>query len=149
LAILNAASIFGRTIPNFIADKFGPFNLLIPCSAITGVLIFAMFGIKSSGALIVFSILYGFFSGAYVSLISPIFVSLSKNMQEIGIRLGVAFAIVGFAALTGTPIAGALLSSQLIWWRPIAFSGIMVLAGSVALVVARGIQVKRKGHSLV
>lgn len=149
LAILNAASIFGRTIPNFVADRFGPFNLLIPCSAITGVLIFAMFGIKSSAALIIFSILYGFFSGAYVSLISPVVISLAKNMQEIGIRLGLAFAIVGFAALTGTPIAGALLSSKLTWWRPITYSGIVVLAGCVALTVARGIVAKRKGTSFV
>ncbi|CAE6526141.1 unnamed protein product, partial [Rhizoctonia solani] len=123
LAILNAASIFGRTIPNFVADKFGPFNLLIPCSAISGALIFAMFGIKSAGALIVFSILYGFFSGAYVSLISPVFISLANGFHEIGIRMGLAFAIVGFAALTGTPIAGALLGRELTWWRPIVFSG--------------------------
>ncbi|CAE6412108.1 unnamed protein product [Rhizoctonia solani] len=149
LAILNAASIFGRTIPNFIADKLGPFNLLIPCSAISGALIFAMFGIKSTGALIVFSILYGFFSGAYVSLISPMIISLANGFHEIGIRLGLAFAIVGFAALTGTPIAGALLTRELIWWRPIVFSAIVVLGGSMMLCVARGIQAKRKGTALV
>ncbi|KAF8598020.1 MFS general substrate transporter [Ceratobasidium sp. AG-I] len=149
LAILNAASIFGRTIPNFIADKFGPFNLLIFCSMVTGALIFAMFGVNSSGSLIAFSILYGFFSGAYVSLISPIFVSLSKNMQEIGIRLGLAFAIVGFAALIGTPISGALLTGNLIWWRPLTFAGIVVLSGSFSLAMARHIVVKRKGTQLV
>ncbi|KAF8595642.1 MFS general substrate transporter [Ceratobasidium sp. AG-I] len=149
LAILNAASIFGRTLPNFIADKLGPFNLLIACSMITGALIFAIFGIKSSGALIAFSILYGFFSGAYISLISPIFVSLSKNMQEIGIRLGIAFAILGLAALVGTPISGALLSDELTWWKPITFSGIIVLAGTATMAIARQIQVRRKGHSLV
>ncbi|KAB5592443.1 transport protein [Ceratobasidium theobromae] len=149
LAILNAASIFGRTIPNFVADKLGPFNLLIPCSGITAVLIFAMFGVKSSGALIVFSILYGFFSGAYVSLITPVVISLAKNMQEIGVRLGIAFAIVGFAALTGTPIAGALLTSRLQWSRPITFSAVVVLAGCAALGIARGIHSRRKGSALV
>ncbi|CAE7162652.1 unnamed protein product, partial [Rhizoctonia solani] len=148
LAILNAASIFGRTIPNFIADKLGPLNLLIPCSAISGALIFAMFGIKSAGALIVFSILYGFFSGAYVSLISPVIISLANGFHEIGIRLGLAFAIVAFAALTGTPIAGALLTRELIWWRPIVFSAIVVLGGCTMLCVARGIQAKRKGTAL-
>ncbi|KAG8745514.1 hypothetical protein FRC10_007861 [Ceratobasidium sp. 414] len=149
LAILNAASVFGRTIPNFVADKIGPFNLLIPCSAITGALIFAMFGVKSSGALIAFSIMYGFFSGAYISLISPLIIGLASNMSEIGIRLGIAFAIVSFAALTGTPIAGALLTDDLLWWRPITFSGIVVLAGSAVLTSARAMQAKRKGHQLV
>jgi len=34
LPILNAASLFGRIIPNFLADKTGPLNMLIPCSII-------------------------------------------------------------------------------------------------------------------
>ncbi|KAG9091461.1 hypothetical protein FRC06_000557 [Ceratobasidium sp. 370] len=84
LTILNAASIFGRTIPNLLADKFGIFNVIIPCSAIVGVLVFAMFGVTSVGALIAFSILYGFFSGAFVSLISPMFVALARHMHEVG-----------------------------------------------------------------
>ncbi|KAF8610236.1 MFS general substrate transporter [Ceratobasidium sp. AG-I] len=149
LAILNAASIFGRTIPNFIADKYGPFNLLIPCATIAGVLIFAMFGVKSSGSLVIFAILYGFFSGAYISLIPPVFISLSRNMQEIGLRLGLAFAVLGLSALTGTPIAGALLTDHFMWWRPIMFSGIVVLVGAALLLAARRIQVQRKGVSLV
>ncbi|QRV97743.1 major facilitator superfamily transporter [Ceratobasidium sp. AG-Ba] len=149
LAILNAASVLGRTIPNFIADKHGPFNLLIPCSAISGVLIFAMFGIKSSGALIVFSILYGFFSGAYISLVIPLVASLARDISEIGIRLGIGFAVNGIAALTGTPIAGALLTEELKWWRPITFGGVVILAGTVVLVVARDMQVKHKGNQRV
>ncbi|QRV86674.1 major facilitator superfamily transporter [Ceratobasidium sp. AG-Ba] len=149
LAILNAASVFGRTVPNFVADKYGPLNLLIPCATISGILIFAMFGVKSSSALIVFGLLYGFFSGAYISLVSPVFVSLSRNMQEIGMRMGLAFFVLGFSALTGTPIAGALLSPRFDWWKPIMFSGIVVLAGAALLVAARAVQVKRKGTSLV
>ncbi|QRW12306.1 transporter MCH4 [Ceratobasidium sp. AG-Ba] len=149
LAILNAASVLGRTIPNFIADKHGPFNLLIPCSAISGVLIFAMFGIKSSGALIVFSILYGFFSGAYISLVIPLVASLARDISEIGIRLGIGFAVNGIAALTGTPIAGALLTEELKWWRPITFGGVVILGGTVVLVVARDMQVKHKGNQRV
>ncbi len=26
ITIMNAASVFGRTVPNFLADKYGPFN---------------------------------------------------------------------------------------------------------------------------
>ncbi|QRV85479.1 major facilitator superfamily transporter [Ceratobasidium sp. AG-Ba] len=123
LAILNASSIFGRTIPNLLADKFGIFNVIIPCSAIVGVLVFAMFGVKSAGALIVFSILYGFFSGAFVSLISPMFVALARHMHEVGARLGLGFAVVGIATLIGTPISGALLTDENLWYRPIVFAG--------------------------
>jgi len=28
--ILNAGSVFGRTLPNILSDKIGPFNVIIP-----------------------------------------------------------------------------------------------------------------------
>lgn len=31
LSILNAASVFGRVLPNFLADSFGPMNLMVSC----------------------------------------------------------------------------------------------------------------------
>lgn len=149
LAILNAASVFGRTIPNFMADKVGIFNVIIPCSGVVGVLIFAMFGVKSPGALIVFSILYGFFSGAFVSLISPMFIALARHMHEVGARLGLGFAVVGIAALVGTPISGALLTDENLWYRPIVFAGVVVLAGTACLLGARIMHAKDKGHPYV
>lgn len=30
VAILNAASVFGRTLPNWVSDKTGPLNVVIP-----------------------------------------------------------------------------------------------------------------------
>ena len=64
IAILNGASIFGRTILNMLADRVGPLNVLWPVAAVTAALIFVMFSVTSTGATIVFSIFYGFFSGA-------------------------------------------------------------------------------------
>ncbi|KAG8710106.1 hypothetical protein FRC09_000303 [Ceratobasidium sp. 395] len=149
LTILNAASIFGRTIPGLLADKFGIFNVIIPCSAIVGVLVFAMLGVTSVGALIVFSILYGFFLGAFVSLISPMFVALARHMHEVGLRLGFGFGVVGIAALVGTPITGALLTDANLWYRPIIFAAIVVLAGTGCLMAARIIHARDKGSPFV
>ncbi|KAG9119207.1 hypothetical protein FRC07_005859, partial [Ceratobasidium sp. 392] len=149
LTILNAASIPGRTIPNFISDRVGVFNVMIPCSAVAGVLVFAMFGIHSSGALVVFSILYGFFSGSFFSLMSPMIVALAKHMHEVGTRLGFAFTFIGIATLIGTPISGALLTDGYLWYRPIIFAGIAILTGSACLAVARYLHANHKGHALV
>ncbi|QRV93588.1 major facilitator superfamily transporter [Ceratobasidium sp. AG-Ba] len=149
LTILNAASILGRTFPNFISDRIGVFNVMIPCSTIGGVLVFAMFGVKSSGALVVFAVLYGFFSGSFFSLMSPLIVSLADHMHEVGLRLGFAFTVIGIATLIGTPISGALLSDNYTWYRPIVFCGILFLAGSGCLVVARGMHARHKGLFLV
>lgn len=65
IAILNGASIPGRIIPSFIADKTGAYNALIPVSFAIGVLIFGILGIGHSvAAVTIFTILYGFFVGA-------------------------------------------------------------------------------------
>lgn len=40
--ILNAASVFGRTLPNWLSDKTGPLNILIPGSMVCGVLVLCM-----------------------------------------------------------------------------------------------------------
>lgn len=63
LTIQNAASIFGRTVPNIFADKFGGLNILVLMTTGTAVLVFAMFGLTDVGGVAVFAILYGFFSG--------------------------------------------------------------------------------------
>ncbi|CAN6623041.1 riboflavin transporter Mch5p [Trichomonascus vanleenenianus] len=110
VTILGAGSIFGRICPNFIADKTGAINILIPCTAISAVLAFAWIGIKDSVGLIVFAVLFGFFSGSYVSLPPPCIASMTKDMSLIGTRLGMTFFVGGFGMLVGSPVAGALIS---------------------------------------
>ncbi|EJU01044.1 MFS general substrate transporter [Dacryopinax primogenitus] len=138
LAMINAASIFGRTLPNLLADKFGPITVLIPCSVVTGAIVFAVLGIKNVGGLVIVCILYGFWSGAYVSLVGPMYASMADSLSEIGLRMGLAFAFLGFSALIGTPIDGALLGDgpDYTWWKAILFSGVTMLSGCALLVVA-------------
>ncbi|KAJ8518626.1 hypothetical protein ONZ45_g4304 [Pleurotus djamor] len=84
ITIMNASSVFGRTIPNFLGDKFGPFNVMIPSTVISGGLIYAMFGASTTGGLITFAILYGFFSGGFVSLCTPAAALFANDLSEMG-----------------------------------------------------------------
>ncbi|KAI0012432.1 MFS general substrate transporter [Xylariaceae sp. FL0662B] len=62
VAIFNAASIFGRVVPNALSDITGPFNIMAPCSVITGILEFSMISARGSqAALILLAVLAGFF----------------------------------------------------------------------------------------
>ncbi|KAF5363132.1 hypothetical protein D9758_008355 [Tetrapyrgos nigripes] len=138
LAILSAASLPGRLLPNIAADKWGPFNALLPCVGISGAMIFALYGTLKVGSMIVFVIIYGFFSGA------------SKGPHEIGIRFGIAYAIAGLGFLVGPPIDGQLIGTRnFVWSKAIIFSGITVLAGFFLLLLVRSMQEKRKGTKLV
>lgn len=150
LAILNGSSIPGRIIPNIIAQKFGVFNTQAFCVLACGVMIFALFGVNDSvGGLVIFAILYGFFSGGFLSLLAPVAAMLAKDESEMGLRLGFAYFISSVGILTGTPIAGALLGNTFPWWRAIVFSGVMMFAGLILVLVARTIYARRRGSNLV
>ena len=59
--------------------------------------------------------------------------------------MGLAFVCVGLAALTGTPIAGALLVRTPDFTAPIIFAGLSVIVGTLLLALARRDQVNFKG----
>lgn len=145
LAILNGASIFGRILPNLLLHSVGVYNLIFFCTAVSAALIFALFGVESVGSTAVFAILYGFFSGAFISLLSPMFSSLAKTPSEMGARMGIAFFFNGCATLLGNPVAGQLLGTSLTWWRPFVWSGVTVACGAFFLLVARGLVAASKG----
>lgn len=129
ISILNSASIFGRILPGFVADKFGNFLTLTGAGAATGIVLLCFMAIHSNAAIIVFCVLYGFFSGSIVSLLSPCFAQLAPQPNLIGAYLGMALSLVGLAGLTGTPICGALIG-QYGWNAAIIFSGVSVFVGA-------------------
>ncbi|ETW84736.1 MFS monocarboxylate transporter [Heterobasidion irregulare TC 32-1] len=149
LAIMNGASILGRTIPNFLADTVGPFNNFVPACLGPGIMLFALLGIRSTAGIVVFAIIYGFFTGAFVSLLAPTIATLTANKGEIGLRMGVAFFLTSFGSLFGTPVQGALLGTTFTWSRPIIFSAVMSVAGTVGVGIARQMVARRKGSQVV
>ena len=123
---LTSPSIFGRIIPGILADKFGRFNMQVVMSFLAAAIILAV-ALPASGnvAFIVFSALYGFASGAFVSLLPAQCAYISK-IEQIGVRTGVIFSILSFAGLIGNPIAGAISDHG-------GFNGLYIFAGVVML----------------
>jgi predicted MFS family arabinose efflux permease len=64
--ILNAGSVFGRTLPNWLSDKTGPFNLIVPGAFMCSILLFCMLSVHTVGGIVVVTLLFGFFSGMFV-----------------------------------------------------------------------------------
>lgn len=136
LSILNAASIIGRIIPGLLADHFGNLILLSISGFCTGILLLCWMAVKSNAAIIVFAALYGFCSGAIVSLLSPCIAQIAPHPSLIGAYLGMAFLIVGVSGLTGTPICGALIDGYG-WWAAMVFSGVAVFVGAGLVLVTK------------
>lgn len=70
--------------------------------------------------------------------------SLAKSQDEIGTRVGMGFLVMSFAALTGTPITDALLD-RYGFAAPIAFSGVVVLAGAAIFGTVMWMKRKEQG----
>jgi MFS family permease len=111
IAILNGASTVGRIVPNYVADKTGPLNMIVPCALISAILAYCWVAVKNKGGMIVFCILYGFFTGSFVSRPPTTIVTLSPRLEIVGTRMGMVFSVCGLGLLIGSPVAGAILGS--------------------------------------
>ena len=138
VSILNAASVFGRTLPAGLADKYGRFNVLVIAMVITTVLVLGMWIPASNNATIIaFAALFGFSSGSIVSVI-PACVAQLSDVRQIGVRTGTLFSFVSVAVLAGSPIGGQLIIADAGKYVKLQiFAGVMMSAGSVAFVVLR------------
>ncbi|KIW19544.1 hypothetical protein PV08_00116 [Exophiala spinifera] len=136
-SVMNAASVFGRVLPGIAADQVGPFNTMLVKGTCAGILLLCWPAIKSNAAIIVFAVLYGFFSGGIVSLMSPCFARITPHMNQFGTYLGMAMAVLGVAGLTGTPICGAMIQSYGGYSECAIFSGVVMLFGSLLVAWAR------------
>ncbi|KAH8651378.1 major facilitator superfamily domain-containing protein [Xylariales sp. PMI_506] len=139
--ILNGVGILGRVIPAIVADKVGNYNIAIMSAIVSGIICLALWmpG-HSTVALIVYLILFGFTSGGYVSLV-PALIAQISDIKEIGARTGSAYMVLSFSALTGSPIAGALVEAQGGSYQGLQlFTGLSILASAVAIGVARYMQ---------
>ncbi|KAL8920896.1 MAG: hypothetical protein Q9172_004313 [Xanthocarpia lactea] len=143
LAILNASSFAGRVVPPLIAGRLGAYNTLLPCLFMTGIIGFAWISVHSVAGIVIFSIFYGFFSGAVLALPPTVIVALSPDVRFAGTRIGMSFGAAGFGVLVGNPIVGAMvdipkgkfLDAQV-------FAAAMMIAGSSLVLSSRMLRLR-------
>ncbi|KAF7360295.1 MFS general substrate transporter [Mycena venus] len=131
IAIINGAGAVGRVAGNYLADIYGPFYLQVGTTLLTAGTIWAVLGIHNVATLVVVSIFYGIFSGAWLALSIACLSSLARTPDEVGARTGIALALGSFGCLGSAPIQGALLTTDFLWIRPIAFSAAILIASAV------------------
>ncbi|KAK4681322.1 hypothetical protein QC764_106380 [Podospora pseudoanserina] len=148
VTLLNAGSIFGRIIPNALADRFGCLNLMLVCMSGSAILVFGWLGVKNLAGSVVFVLLYGAFSGGVVSLTPSVVVELSPDLSRVGTRMGFGFIVSGTAVLIGTPIAGAVLggeSANARWVPTVLYAACGLLIATFLYSTARFLQYRKKG----
>ena len=144
LLIINGVGLFGRLIPNYLADRFfGPLNVIIPFAFISGLLLYCWAAVTSPGGLIGFAVTYGLFAAGIQGLFPSVVASLTTDLKKTGVRMGMVFSAISFAVLTGPPLGGALIQNEngkyldaQMWAGSSLISGFLMLVAS--RVVAKG-----------
>ncbi|CAK3973557.1 MFS general substrate transporter [Lecanosticta acicola] len=135
LPIMASGGLIGRTLPAMIADKFGCLQTLTFTTSISALLIFCWIPIRESkGGLIAWSILYGVFSGPFVSLQTPTIAAITADMRFVGGRMGMATLCLALGVLVGNPIAGKIMTGQ--DWVGLQWFVGATLAASTILIAA-------------
>ncbi|KAI9729218.1 MAG: hypothetical protein M1834_007010 [Cirrosporium novae-zelandiae] len=95
IAILSGGSVLGRSIPGYIADRWGRFNVMIittfACAAL--MLILWLMAGANLVAIIMFAVLFGFWSGSGISL-TPVCVAQICKTEDYGKRYGTTYVII-------------------------------------------------------
>ncbi|MCJ1287776.1 hypothetical protein MMC26_007128 [Xylographa opegraphella] len=145
VSIFNATSLFGRLVAGYSADVIGRWNMFIIACTLSGISLFAVWiPAKDSAIAIGFAIMFGFTSGAFISLSGALPISVSP-LPEIGYRLGLVLLAISIPTLTVAPIGGAILQSSANGWLDVkVFGGVMCLAGSAMILVSRLFYTEKK-----
>ncbi|KAI2635900.1 MFS general substrate transporter [Hypomontagnella submonticulosa] len=110
--LINGAGIVFRVIPPIIADRIGPINVMFPVTLAWAIVAFCWLAVDNVPGLYVFTCFYGICSGSFQCLTATTVASITKRLDTVGTRLGMAFSIASFASLTGPPIGGAIQAAN-------------------------------------
>ncbi|KAF9513838.1 hypothetical protein BS47DRAFT_1343848 [Hydnum rufescens UP504] len=138
ITVCNFSAALGRVLVGFASDHLGPTNTFIIAITVSGLLQAVMWNFAYSYATIMaFSMLYGFWGGCFVSLLSPVAAQLFGHKQLANVSGLLALTYMpGITA--GPTIASVVLSSSRHNWHVVTiYSGGVQLVGVLIFLYAR------------
>ncbi|RMZ80510.1 hypothetical protein DV737_g2901, partial [Chaetothyriales sp. CBS 132003] len=131
IALSNAANAIGKIAIGHLADRLGRINALFITTALSAIATLALWlpsalsttQADGRGFFIAFTVMYGIFASAYVSLFPASLVELF-GVQHFASVNGILYMLRGMATLVGTPVAEASSSSPPPSPRPPPFSSL-------------------------
>ncbi|CAK9781795.1 MFS general substrate transporter [Cutaneotrichosporon oleaginosum] len=148
IAINNAFNAIGKIGLGMLADRFGRINMLLITTAISAVASF-VFWMPSTllgardlaagrGLFVTYSIMYGTFASAYVSLFPAALVEIFGPQNFASVN-GILYMARGFGTLAGTPSAGATVHSSSHDVAPSAYFGMATMISALLLAASVGV----------
>lgn len=142
IALSNACNAIGKIVIGFFADRMGRLNTLFLTTLLSAVFTIGFWlpstaygpTDSSRSLFIAFTVMYGLFASAYVSLFPTSLIEIF-GVQNFASVNGVLYMVRGFATLIGTPVGGVLIRSNTAVVGPQAYENMSLLV-SVLLFAA-------------
>jgi MFS family permease len=144
ITISNASNFVSRIIIGWAADKFGRLNALFATTLLSAVAVLSFWlpstfcdqescNTKADALFIVFTICYGAFASAYISLFPASLIELF-GVQNFASVNGTLSLIRGIGALLGTPLTGLLIPQATALTTPTVYIDAAVIVGVLLFV---------------
>lgn len=158
IAILNAASVVGRALPGFIADKVGRYNTMVTmlvlcvlsnlCIWLPATLMRSLAVEDVQAFVIAYATIFGLASGSNLSLIGPCIGQLCET-KNYGRYFSTSYFFVSISTLIGIPIAGKIIEAARQpgpdglngYWGLVTFVGVGYVASSTCMAAVRIVKV--------
>lgn len=139
LMIAQAFTIPSRPMSGFIADRWlGPLNTFIVMIVYLSIMAYVWISVKTATGMYIFSVFFGVAMGASQGMFIGALASLTADPQKMGTRVGMVYAILGVAGLTGTPVSGAIIDQMDgKYWGAQLWAGTCFLLAAVFVIAAR------------
>lgn len=107
---MNAIGLLSRVIFGLVPDRLlGASRALILAVTCTGFVFYTWTAVHDLYGLYAFCCAYGFFAAACQGLFPAACAALTADPRKMGVRTGMAFAVVSVGTLVGPPVGGALV----------------------------------------
>ncbi|KAI1313465.1 hypothetical protein EDD11_002525 [Mortierella claussenii] len=138
VSVFAGVNAVSRIMTGFVADVFGPLNILILTTMLSGLACY-MFWMSTKGLVmaVVFMVFYGLNAGGFNSLF-PVVAADVIGLEVLAASVGLLYSGNFFGNLLGTPLASAIIAASggtYIWAQ--AFAGIMPILGASMLLFIR------------
>ena len=143
VSIANASSGIGRFAGGALSDRFGALNVMIPSTLAAAVLTYAWPFAKTRGQFVAVAVIYGMFSGVYVSLLTVPIMAMG-DAHNVGIMIGVSMTILAMGAIAGPPISGAINDATGGFKSVGYYAGSMVILSVIFIIIARQVRLGGK-----
>ncbi|KAK1216430.1 hypothetical protein PQX77_020950 [Marasmius sp. AFHP31] len=108
IAVMNATTGLGRVASHWVAPRYGPFNVIIPSLAMSGVILVCGWTmVETEAELLTFTVAYALCAAPHNALAAES-IYLFGGTGDLGLRIGLFNLFASIAGLVGPPTSGEI-----------------------------------------